>query len=225
MSGRWLTIERAFARVVEIEGTPEIAFPTFCTALHSGTVDVTATRRHLLFQYEEERCQDDRIDRFQINDRFWQTICFTLKNGIFGLDGYLGESEIFFIDNKDYDPFILQDWSLAVLQSSLEACLSDQPRKSPPVQKLVKRGGGAPCKYDWAGAGAAIAAYVVDNDYPEDQGVLREYVKAWFGTKNLSPDSRDVVRFVDQAYQEGRRLKENRKTSFPSFPRYRSDSR
>ena len=72
-------------------------------------------------------------------------------------------------------------------------------------------------KYDWAGAGAAIAAYVVENDYPENQGVLREYVKAWFGAKGLSPDNRDVLRFVETAYREGRRLKDSRKTRFPEF--------
>ena len=217
MAGRWLTIERAFARVVEIEGTPEIAFPIFCTALHSGTVEVIATRRHLLFQFEEERSQDDRVDRFQIDKEFWQTVCFALKDGIFEIEGYLVESETFFINNKDYDPFILQEWSLAVLQTSLDTCIADQLRIPPPVKTLVKRGGGAPCKYDWAGAGAAIAAYVVDNDYPEIQGVLREYVKAWFGAKGLSPDNRDVLRFVETAYREGRRLKDGRKTRFPEF--------
>ena len=217
MVGRWLTIERAFARVVEIEGTPEIAFPIFCTALHSGTVEVMATRRHLLFQYDEERSQDDRVDRFRIDGGFWQTVCFYLKDGTFELSGYDGDDDPFFIDGKDYDPFDLQDWSLAVLQTSLDACIADQLRIPPPVQTLVKRGGGAPLKYDWAGAGAAIAAYVVENDYPENQGVLREYVKAWFGAKGLSPDNRDVLRFVETAYREGRRLKDGRKTRFPEF--------
>ncbi len=217
MAARWLTIERAFARVVEIEGTPEIAFPIFCTALHSDTVEVVAMRRDLLFQFEEERSQDDRVDQFRIDGGFWQTVCFALKDGIFEIEGYLGESETFFINNKDYDPFVLQDWILAVLQTSLDACIADQLRIPPPVQTLVKRGGGAPLKYDWAGAGAAIAAYVVENDYPENQGVLREYVKAWFGAKGLSPDNRDVLRFVETAYREGRRLKDGRKTRFPEF--------
>ena len=217
MAGRWLTIEQAFDRVVEIEGTPEIAFPIFCTALHSGTVVVAATRRHLLFQYEEERSQGDRVDRFRIDGRFWQTVCFTLKNGIFELGGYHGESETFLIDSDDCEPFVIQDWSLAVLQTSLDECIADQLRIPPPVKTLVKRGGGAPCKYDWAGAGAAVAAYVVENDYPEQHDVLHEYVKAWFGAKGLSPDNRDVSRFVEAVCKEGHRLAESRKTRFPEF--------
>ena len=116
------------------------------------------------------------------------------------------------INDKDYDPFVLRDWSLAVLQTSLDACIADQLLIPPPVKTLVKRGGGAPLKYDWAGAGAAVAAYVVDNDYPENHRVLHEFVKAWFGAKGLSPDNRDLTRFVEAAYQEGRRLKESRKT-------------
>ena len=223
MAGRWLTIERAFAHVVEIEGTPETAFPIFCTALHSGTVEVIATRRHLLFQFEEERSRDNRVDRFQVDGAFWQTVCFHLKDGIFELSGYDVYNvydDPFFIDGKDDEPFVLQDWSIAVHQSSLDACIGDQLRIPPPVQTLVKRGGGAPLKYDWAGAGAAMAAYVVDNDYPEDHHVLGEYVRTWFGSKGLSPDNRDVMKFVTQAYQEGRRLKENRKKpGFPSSPR------
>ena len=217
MAGRWLTIERAFARVVETEGTPEIAFPIFCTALHSDTIEVVATRRHLLFQYEEERCQDDRVDRFRIDDDFWRTVCFTLKDGIFELDGFYSEEDRYFVEGKDYEPFVFQDWSLAVLQTSLDACIADQLLVPPPVKILVKRAGGAPCKYDWAGAGAAVAAYVVDNDYPEDHRLLHGYVKAWFGAKGLSPDNRDVIRFVDAVYQEGRRLTESRKTRFPEF--------
>lgn len=217
MAGRWLTIDRAFARVVEIEGTPEIAFPIFCTALHSDTIEVVAARRRLLFQFEEERSQDECVDRFQLDGGFWRTICFGLTDGVFGIEGYLGENEPYLINGKDYDPFILEDWRLAVLQSSLEACIADQTRIPPPTRLVVKRGGGAPVKYDWAGAAAAVAAYVVDHDYPEDHHVLHDYVRAWFGVKGLSPDNRDVLRFVEATYQEERRLKESRKTRFPEF--------
>ena len=67
--------------------------------------------------------------------------------------------------------------------------------------------GGRPTKYDWAGAAAYAACYIVENDYPEVMADLVKAVKDWFtGQPCGTPeDAREIERFVSAIY--GKRLR------------------
>jgi hypothetical protein len=62
--------------------------------------------------------------------------------------------------------------------------------------------GGAPQKYDWPKAAGYMTAYLVENDYPDEQAHLVRLMLDWFKNEHgKAPDKRDVERFVKEAYE------------------------
>lgn len=70
----------------------------------------------------------------------------------------------------------------------------------------AKNKGGRKMKHNWPALTGAVVAYIVDNDYPDQQSTLVDFIQKWFVANNgVSPHSRDIERFVSEIYKTRRR--------------------
>ncbi len=197
MSARWITLQQAYQRAIEIEGVPELAFQKLCASLEAGRIEGRALPRETTYA---SACKGTSV--FALNFEFWQTVVqLSFFHDVLEIEEHPDNQ---LMVGREF--FSLSKWKIALANADCETSLSgdDAPLRAQtdlttsPRSVDRRNAGGAPQKYDWAGAAGFLVTLLMNEDPKEGDAV--KALEDWFAKAGREPAEGEPRKFVKKVF-------------------------
>lgn len=199
MNARWITLQQAYERAIEIEGVPELAFQKLCASLEAGRIEGRAAPRETTYV---SACKGSSV--FALDPEFWRSVIqLSFFHDVLEIEEHPDNQ---LMVGREF--FTISKWKIALSNADCETSFSGDDGLLKAHADLTtsprsidrKNMGGAPQKYDWAAAGAFAAALVVNNDPIKAE--VTAAVEKWFSDQGREPADGEVRKFVSVMFKQ-----------------------